>query len=291
MASRRNVPGFDRSGAGRFEKASLRDRNAVRQVTAGLDREDAALENERRRLLEERRRYFRETEAEEGEEPLASPKFNEPTSQPSHKARNGGFSKFHQLEELLNQIVRDSSRENAEVQHGLANLRDAHIRIIRNLEGENNGARQSRKPSREKGYGHKFRELTAIVDSLMRDCQIEDEGVRRSIRNIKDLQEQAEYEFETANHRRGRSEYGRHRRTTEPIAEESDNQWKKKHEAEIRELAPELLISDSSNEAGGVEKIEPDNSAPSSVPSIREQLGDLDDLESRIFYEVLTLRD
>lgn len=127
------------------------EKQIVRQLAAGLDREGADLENERRQLLEDRRRYFGQHEQEHNDG-IPSPKFNEPASHPSHRNRAPGSTKLHQLEELLDQIVRDSSKENVDVQRGLNNLRLAHQRVIRDLNGgERARPTHSRKPSNTAG--------------------------------------------------------------------------------------------------------------------------------------------
>jgi hypothetical protein len=102
-------------------------------------------------------------------ESLPSPKFNDPRSHPGTRTRSGKGSKLHQLEELLNNIVRDSSQENAEVQRGLANLREAHLRVIRNLESgrsEGRGKHDLQRPSGDVNgtIVNRFRELKLLVD-------------------------------------------------------------------------------------------------------------------------------
>jgi|JI6StandDraft_1071083.scaffolds.fasta_scaffold05374_3 hypothetical protein len=96
MAFRRQTRESQGVASDHAHRGGIQDRNAVRQLAAGLDREGAELENERKRLLEERRQYFRQTEADLPES-IPSPKFNDPTSQPSHRNKAGRTPKLHQL--------------------------------------------------------------------------------------------------------------------------------------------------------------------------------------------------
>ena len=102
------------------------------------------------------------------------------------------------------------------MQRGLANLREAHLRVIRNLDADDQPrSRHSRKASGTDAgnYVDRFRDLKSLIDDIMKDCQIENEGVRKSLRNIRNLQEEAEEEIESRHERRERTDHGRHRQT------------------------------------------------------------------------------
>lgn len=85
--------------------------------------------------------------------------------------------------------MRDSEKESPEVQRGLRNLREAHFRALRVLQGEGTGQStraETRKPSyrvsveESEAFVNRFRELRGLIEKVEKECRIEGPAIRKS---------------------------------------------------------------------------------------------------------------